>query len=56
MLKSKYTDVFVLIWLFLIVSVVNAAPFPSTETVNVFFSPDGGCTDEIVKELNNAKS
>jgi phosphatidylserine/phosphatidylglycerophosphate/cardiolipin synthase-like enzyme len=40
----------------LLSSILNAASFPATGTVDVFFSPDGGCTDAIVKELNNTKS
>lgn len=32
-----------------------AAPLPSTGTTEVFFSPNGGCTDAIVKEISGAK-
>jgi phosphatidylserine/phosphatidylglycerophosphate/cardiolipin synthase-like enzyme len=56
MLKSKYTGVFVLMCLSLLVSPINAASYPAAGTVDVYFSPDGGCTDAIAKELNNAKS
>ena len=56
MLKSKYAGIFILICLFLFVSALNAASFPSTGTTDVYFSPAGGYTEAIVKELNNAKS
>ena len=29
---------------------------PSNPPVQVYFSPNGGCTDAIVKEIDNAKS
>ncbi len=35
---------------------VQAEQFKSTGTIDVYFSPHGGCTDAIVKELNNAKT
>ena len=35
---------------------IYAAPIPATGTIEAFFSPNGGCTDAIVREINNAKS
>lgn len=40
----------------LIISPAHAVQFRSTGTTDVYFSPHGGCTEAIVKELNNAKS
>ena len=37
-------------------SFTHADQFKSTGTVDVYFSPDGGTTAAIVKELNKAKS
>lgn len=34
----------------------HAELFRSTGTVDAYFSPRGGCTEAIVKELNNAKT
>jgi phosphatidylserine/phosphatidylglycerophosphate/cardiolipin synthase-like enzyme len=46
-------------YVFLVVSLscgsVVAAPFPSIGTVEVFFSPSGGATEAIVREINTAK-
>jgi len=46
-------------YVFLVVSLscgsVVAAPFPSIGTVEVFFSPNGGATEAIVREINTAK-
>lgn len=41
---------------FLVLSPCYADQFKSTGTTDVYFSPQGGCTDAIVKELNGAKS
>jgi phosphatidylserine/phosphatidylglycerophosphate/cardiolipin synthase-like enzyme len=51
----------VLIVLSVIISLLSLTPvqaeqFKSTGTIDVYFSPNGGCTDAIVKELNNAKT
>jgi phosphatidylserine/phosphatidylglycerophosphate/cardiolipin synthase-like enzyme len=35
---------------------IQAEQFKSTGTIDVYFSPNGGCTEAIVKELNNAKT
>lgn len=35
---------------------VQAASIPATGTVEAFFSPNGGCTDAIVREISKAKS
>ena len=35
---------------------ILAAPLPATGTVEVFFSPKGGCTKAIVREIGSAKS
>ena len=35
---------------------VLAPPLPATGTVEVFFSPKGGCTEAIVGEIGSAKS
>lgn len=34
---------------------VGAGPALKTKDIAVFFSPDGGCTEAIVNEINNAK-
>lgn len=34
----------------------HAETFISTGTTDLFFSPNGGCTDAIVRELNSARS
>jgi phosphatidylserine/phosphatidylglycerophosphate/cardiolipin synthase-like enzyme len=35
---------------------VSAEQFKSTGTVDVFFSPNGGATDAVVRELNSART
>jgi phosphatidylserine/phosphatidylglycerophosphate/cardiolipin synthase-like enzyme len=45
---------------FLVISILSLTPiqaeqFKSTGTIDAYFSPNGGCTEAIVKELNNAK-
>lgn len=50
-----------LIILSVLISLLSLTPayaeqFISTGTVDAYFSPHGGCTDAIVKELNNAKT
>lgn len=42
--------------LLLISTPVSAEEFKSTGTTDVFFSPTGGATEAIVKEINSAKS
>jgi phosphatidylserine/phosphatidylglycerophosphate/cardiolipin synthase-like enzyme len=37
-------------------SPVLAAPLPATGTVEVYFSPNGGCTEAITREIDKAKS
>lgn len=34
----------------------HAAPVPVNGTVEVFFSPVGGCTEAIIREINRARS
>lgn len=51
----------VLIILTVIISLLTLTPiqaeqFKSTGTVDAYFSPHGGCTEAIVKELVSAKS
>lgn len=36
-------------------TVVYAAPLPSTGTVEVFFSPNGGTTEAVVQEIHSAR-
>lgn len=33
-----------------------SSPIPATGTIDVYFSPYGGATEAVVKEINNAKS
>jgi len=40
----------------LLLTSVHADQFQSTGTIDAYFSPHGGATDAIVKELNNAKT
>lgn len=47
---------FLLVFLLSIYSSVSAEQFPSTGTVDVYFSPHGGATQAIIREINNAKS
>ncbi|ACM18948.1 endonuclease Nuc [Geotalea daltonii FRC-32] len=35
---------------------VYAAPIPANGTVEAFFSPTGGCTESIIREINGAQS
>lgn len=35
---------------------IHAEQFQSTGTIDAYFSPNGGCTEAIVKELVNAKT
>lgn len=35
---------------------IYAAPIPAAGTMETFFSPNGGCTDAIVREISSAKS
>ena len=48
--------VLILLTIFTIFPQANAAPLPSTGTVDVYFSPNGGATNAVVTELNNAKT
>ena len=34
---------------------VDASPIPSIGTMEVFFSPKGGCTEAIIEEISHAK-
>lgn len=52
----KLPKVFLPIIIFCFVSIVQAASIPATGTIEAFFSPNGGCTDAIVREISNAKS
>ena len=47
---------FVVALFFLLTNFAHADHFTSTGTVDVYFSPDGGTTNAIISELNNAKS
>jgi phosphatidylserine/phosphatidylglycerophosphate/cardiolipin synthase-like enzyme len=38
------------------ISPVNAEQFKATGTIDAYFSPHGGCTEAIVKEISNAKT
>jgi phosphatidylserine/phosphatidylglycerophosphate/cardiolipin synthase-like enzyme len=40
---------------FFSLSQAHADQFKSTGTTDVYFSPNGGCTEAIVKEINSAK-
>jgi len=42
--------------LFLLTNIAYADHFKSTGTVDVYFSPDGGVTNAIISELNDAKT
>jgi phosphatidylserine/phosphatidylglycerophosphate/cardiolipin synthase-like enzyme len=57
-LHLNATKVILFVWFIIAMSFspIIAASFPSTGTTDVYFSPDGGCTEAIVKELNSAKS
>jgi phosphatidylserine/phosphatidylglycerophosphate/cardiolipin synthase-like enzyme len=43
-------------WTFLSSSITLAQEQPTTSTWQVYFSPHGGCTDAIIRELNKAKT
>jgi len=51
----RVPQVVLLIIFIIILSSAHAEQFRSTGTIDAYFSPHGGCTDAIVKELNNAK-
>src|ERR1035437_9768819 len=51
---NKLITSFVLV--FLIFSLCEAEEFKSTGTIDSYFSPRGGATEAIVKEINSAKS
>lgn len=57
---KKITALFVVLTLFISIFVLttdtSSQDKPNTCTREVYFSPNGGCTEAIVKELNNAKS
>ena len=53
---TTFPFLLVLLTIFTIFSQAHAYQFPSTGTVDVYFSPNGGATNAIVTELNNAKS
>ena len=53
---KEFLIVFSLLISLLSLSPCYADQFKSTGTTDVYFSPHGGCTDAIVKELNNAKT
>jgi phosphatidylserine/phosphatidylglycerophosphate/cardiolipin synthase-like enzyme len=55
--KTKRTTAFLLI-LYTLVAIENALAFdvPLNTTAHVYFSPDGGCTEAIVSELDKAKT
>jgi phosphatidylserine/phosphatidylglycerophosphate/cardiolipin synthase-like enzyme len=47
--------------LFVIISLISISPahaeqFKATGIIDVYFSPHGGCTESIVKEISNAKT
>lgn len=46
----------IIIAAFLVWTSGYAAPFPSTGSFEAYFSPKGGCTEAIVKQISNAKS
>ncbi|ACM19072.1 endonuclease Nuc [Geotalea daltonii FRC-32] len=52
----KLPTAFLPIIFFCFVSIVQAASIPATGVIEAFFSPNGGCTDAIVREICNAKS
>ena len=54
----RYKSVLIL---FVIISLLSISPahaeqFKATGTIDAYFSPHGGCTEAIVKELDNAKT
>jgi phosphatidylserine/phosphatidylglycerophosphate/cardiolipin synthase-like enzyme len=56
MKKNILLIAFILLSLQIITSSVLAAPLPATGTIEVYFSPNGGCTEAIVSEIDRAKS
>lgn len=56
MRKRSAFLILILFSFFTIFSQAHADQFNSTGTVDVYFSPNGGCTNAIVTELNNAKT
>jgi phosphatidylserine/phosphatidylglycerophosphate/cardiolipin synthase-like enzyme len=55
-LKKLLINIWPIIIFTLYISIsVFAQEFPSTGTIDVYFSPNGGCTDAIVKEISAAK-
>lgn len=38
------------------VPIIHAASIPTTGTIEAFFSPNGGCTEAIIREINSSKS
>jgi phosphatidylserine/phosphatidylglycerophosphate/cardiolipin synthase-like enzyme len=54
-MKFKHRWAYLLLLLF-IISVPIALQAQEKPAWSVYFSPNGGCTDAIVRELNNAKS
>jgi phosphatidylserine/phosphatidylglycerophosphate/cardiolipin synthase-like enzyme len=51
----KYRALFIVFLLLLLAGTSSADQFQATGTVDVYFSPDGGCTDAIVREIDQAK-
>jgi phosphatidylserine/phosphatidylglycerophosphate/cardiolipin synthase-like enzyme len=46
----------ILLAIFLVVSPISPMAQDKPPAWSVYFSPHGGCTDAIIKELDNAKS
>src|SRR6185369_12387340 len=53
MLKYLYTSIILLILVF---SLCSAEEFKATGTIDAYFSPRGGATEAIIKEISSAKS
>lgn len=54
----RYESFLILFVIILLISIspAHAEQFKATGTIDAYFSPHGGCTEAIVKELNTAKT
>lgn len=55
---KKITALFVVLALFTCIVILPTATYTQEKPsgLEVYFSPHGGCTDAIIRELNQAKS
>ena len=53
---KKNVITFILLCCLLIPASLHAIDVPVNTTAKIFFSPNGGCTDAIINEIQNAKS